>query len=83
MGQQDAEAAVAQLVRGRVKLFAGSLGRWFEQNPARIRGPDGDDVEVALVEASDHRVAELSAAVHVEVDPLASQSVAEFSEPLG
>jgi hypothetical protein len=81
--QHDGEAAVTQLVRGGVKLFAEPLERCLEQDPARARGPDGDGVEIALAEAAHHVVTELAAAAHVDVDLLEPQPRAHLGNAVG
>ena len=64
VGDENTEAAGAQLRRRGVELVVDLLERRFHQQPAAAAGALGQQFELGLPEASDHLVPDLAAADH-------------------
>ena len=83
MGEQDAEAAGAQLVRAGDELLVGAVERDLVEDPARARRPVCDQVELTVGQVRDRERLELAAAAHVEGDPLRVERRAQRADALG
>src|ERR1700683_5533342 len=74
MREHDPEAAGAELV-GRLGEVAIEPVEWpLEQQPTATGRPVGDQLEIALAEAPDHRVLELASGPYLELDARALQT---------
>jgi hypothetical protein len=57
MGEEEAEAARAQLVRARDELVVGAVERDLVEDPARVPGPVRDELELAVGQVRGSRTA--------------------------
>jgi len=61
VGDEDAEAPVAQLRGGGVEALVDRLERRLQEHPARVQRALGDRLQLALRQARDHLVPQLPA----------------------
>jgi len=83
MRDHNAEATVAQLVSGGVKVPVDRLEGGLDQEPARMRRALGDGVELSLRESADHVVAQFAPAEQADGKTGLLDGRLQLADPLG
>ena len=83
MGDDNREAALAQLVCGRRVCAVDPAERGLEQQPAPAGRALGDRLELVLGKPRHHVLVELPAAPDVDLDPSGGQLLGDLAHPFG
>jgi len=83
VGHHHREAAIAQLVRGRVKGLPDHLERGLDEQPARAVRALCDRIELGLGETADHVVAELGSRAQLDGHARCDEGAPELAHAVG
>ncbi len=77
------EAALPELAGGQAHFLVEALERGLEEQPPGAGRPEGDGIELMLVERAHHLVTQLRAAANGQLHPFLPQTLAHRLDPIG